>query len=126
MGYIISMLNENAREWIKALRSEKYNKGNGSLRVGDSFCVLGIACDIYAKSHKIIWILDRKNIYSIINHSFTLPDEISKWLGLKTSCASYHRTENSVSTLSLNNDNGMSFKKLADLIESEPKGLFKK
>lgn len=34
------------RKWVKALRSGKYIQGTGRLRVGDSYCCLGVACDI--------------------------------------------------------------------------------
>jgi len=32
---------------IAALRSGRYKKAGGSLRSGDCFCVLGVACDVY-------------------------------------------------------------------------------
>lgn len=37
------------REWVEALRSGKYLQGRKSLRTGDKFCCLGVACDVAAK-----------------------------------------------------------------------------
>lgn len=33
--------------WIEALRSGKYQQGQGALKEGDSFCCLGVLCDLY-------------------------------------------------------------------------------
>ena len=40
------MHREIAEQWIAALRSGKYEKGLGALRNGDSFCCLGVLCDL--------------------------------------------------------------------------------
>lgn len=37
---------EFVRKWIEALRSGEYKQGRNQLRTGDSFCCLGVACDI--------------------------------------------------------------------------------
>mgnify|MGYP001614085498 FL=1 len=34
--------------WIKALRNGEYTQWRGNLRYGNSFCCLGVACDISA------------------------------------------------------------------------------
>ncbi len=41
---------ENVRKWVEALRSGKYQQGEGALRIHtpgekDRFCCLGVACD---------------------------------------------------------------------------------
>jgi len=34
------------REWVSVLRSGEYTQGTGALRKGDSFCCLGVLCDL--------------------------------------------------------------------------------
>ena len=41
------MLNDNAKKWVAALRSGKYEQAKGWLREGDKFCCLGVACDLF-------------------------------------------------------------------------------
>lgn len=41
---------EHMMEWITALRSGKYEQGQKALRVGNKFCCLGVACDLYDKN----------------------------------------------------------------------------
>lgn len=36
--------------WLNALRSGEYKQAQNRLRVNDSFCCLGVACDLYDKS----------------------------------------------------------------------------
>ena len=33
-------------KWVEALRSGKYKQGRGQLRLGDTYCCLGVLCDI--------------------------------------------------------------------------------
>ncbi len=37
------------RKWIKALRSGDYTQVRYVHRAGDSFCVIGVLCDLHAK-----------------------------------------------------------------------------
>lgn len=41
--------------WIRALESGEYDKADYYLRVGDSFCALGVLCDLYNKQTGISW-----------------------------------------------------------------------
>lgn len=34
------------RKWVKALRSGKYKQGSEALRNGDTYCCLGVLCDV--------------------------------------------------------------------------------
>jgi hypothetical protein len=40
------MNQELKNKWIEALRSGKYKQGRNYLRMGDSFCCLGVLCDV--------------------------------------------------------------------------------
>lgn len=44
------------REWIRALRSGEYVQGRGALRKDDSFCCLGVVCDIAVKHGRGLWV----------------------------------------------------------------------
>ena len=37
---------ETKAKWLVALRSGKYQQGQGYLRTGDKYCCLGVLCDI--------------------------------------------------------------------------------
>lgn len=43
---------EIKKKWVKALRSGKYNQCDGQLRQGDTFCCLGVLCDLHRKAMK--------------------------------------------------------------------------
>lgn len=115
-----------ARKWISALRSGAYKKVTGVLKkVGknqnESFCALGVLCDIYQKEHvrglpeepaKDDW---GKNCVSIDDEKFHLPTRVMKWAGLKTKTCSIRSENTNIPTL---NDDGVSFKEIADIIET--------
>jgi hypothetical protein len=65
---------ERIEAWTAALRSGKYKQAQGRLRRGDSFCCLGVACDVYDPSK---W--DR-HLY--LGRGGTLPVEVASALGI--------------------------------------------
>lgn len=110
------MLNENAKKWVEAPRSGKYAQGVGQLRKGTRYCCLGVACDLYGGT----WQKPGADA-----HYFDLPSPVKKWLGLASSDGSYgHRCGYRTSLLMDNDVQGRTFAEIADIIESEPKGLF--
>lgn len=40
----------NIRLWVDALRSGDYQQGRDQLRFGDTYCCLGVACDVAMKN----------------------------------------------------------------------------
>ena len=135
------MLNANARAWVDALRSGRFTQGQKALhraddgRQGyDEFCCLGVACvlakeagvDLKAQIHTEN--ADRRVFYGVdFGDPGYLPDEVKDWLGLN----SYQGThiadeEQGVTSLSYANDHGADFNEIADIIESEPDGLFER
>ncbi len=128
------MLNENAKKWVTALRSGKYSQGRGMLRKEDTFCCLGVACDLYARETGAgLW--KATNTY-MVRSSFVLGEEraneylppaVQEWLGLATGQGEYDGNIEPLShSLSHRNDDGASFGEIADIIESQPEGLFAK
>lgn len=127
------MLNENARAWVAALRSGKYKQGKGELRTKeDSYCCLGVACDLYQKAHpetqrwiKEEWVQGQQWLFE--GKSGLLPASVKEWLGLRTDEGAFYDGTPYLShkTLTGANDTGDTFEQIADLIESEPDGLFR-
>ena len=112
-------MNKNAKIWVAALRSGQYKQGKNALRRGDTYCCMGVACDLFDSTH---W--NEESGYrapgSGTDNNIYLPGQIRRWFGLNDIAGTYGRGE----CLTYHNDNGMSFDEIADLIESEPKGLF--
>ena len=110
---------ENVEKWVAALRGGEYLQGKSTLRNGDKYCCLGVACDLYRKA---TW----RGEWTPVNDSCwnfkldgdlssgIMPKAVAAWLGLGSrdptlgdSCA----TEM--------NDGGKSFAQIADAIEQE-------
>lgn len=108
--------------WIKALRSGKYKQGKGALREGNLFCCLGVACEIAqlpranflcSTTYYCSDVVAKKMIrisaefapeYSAGN----LPRSFAKDIGISS------KAEGKLMNM---NDNGKSFKEIADWIE---------
>lgn len=116
------MLNDNAKKWVAALRSGEYEQGTNALNKNGKMCCLGVACEIaikYGVSLKIGYYCDA-NIKTYDGETGILPSSVRDWLGL------YARDGESqhAGKLTIFNDSGKTFSEIADIIESEPKGLF--
>lgn len=116
-------MNDNAKKWVEAIRSGDYKQGRGQLADGEGkFCCLGVACDLYAKEHPDFPTTYAEMVYYGAFEDYgELPEEVQKWLGLRTTIGSYAIRR----TLAEDNDLGMTFPEIADLIETEPRGLFR-
>ncbi len=89
--------------WVEALRSGKYIQGTGQLRIADEkHCCLGVLTEICP-------IVDINNY---AEEGF-LPNEVLTWSGINTAEGQY----NISNCLTVDNDNGKSFKEIADIIE---------
>lgn len=119
-------LNKNVKLWLKALRSGEYKQVKGRLRTEEGYCCLGVACDVYAKQHKTLkWRRDEEGDIEFSGASTQLPDNVRKWLGLKDSEGEFNLKDGHEETLTnLNDDEEKSFEEIADIIESNPDGLF--
>ena len=115
---------KSVRLWLEALRSKLYKQTRGQLRDERGFCCLGVACEVYnlqqRKNHK------KQLTYKYFKYDgefYRLPIKVQRWLGLTSVNGDYcgHLTS---TNLIHKNDRGFSFNKIADIIESNPKGLF--
>src|SRR4051812_6793094 len=114
-------MNENAKKWVKALRSGDYEQTRNTLRQDDSFCCLGVACDLHAKATGNEWTEDETTWgWQYFGSSHVLPYEVVDWLGLNDSTGEISDDQ----SLSSDNDRGASFADIARLIEEKEGVLF--
>lgn len=118
--YTPEQIAANRAKWLEALRSGKYQQGRDVLRAGDSFCCLGVACDLYDSSR---W-EEGTNCYTQL--SFYPPEEVRLAFGLPSSygLGSYGDRGDGKGVTLTNwiahmNDQGNTFSKIADFLEQE-------
>jgi hypothetical protein len=126
--------------WVKALRSGEYMQCTGKLAEEDytgkvSYCCLGVACELAIKAGVIKKrkVVDGGTVHFAGNHYSLLPPSVKNWLGLADDSGLYQEEIKYISlspawvsqSLASKNDAGASFATIAEIIESEPKGLLK-
>lgn len=119
------MKKEIAEIWINALESGKYKQTKGVLKKDDSYCCLGVLCQIsglgefkQVRSNEIIsYVLPSGNFSSA-----SLPDEVLYWSDIEDQYGSFDESD-SFSTLSILNDSGKTFTEIAEIIRQNYKAL---
>lgn len=117
--------------WLPALRSGKYQQGVGNLRrhtdFTDTYCCLGVGCDLWDPSR---WHLEL-NRYLYIADMGVSP-EFAAFVGLRDDNGSFYFTSDddqddyeASQCLSALNDDGYTFKQIADIIECHAKAALK-
>lgn len=114
-------MNDNAKKWVAALRSGDYKQGQNYLCQGDCYCCLGVACELFIKEGGELNKIQKNNYYQYGGKDGHLPEIVRDWLGLTFPQASWGNN----SLLLLNDNEELDFNQIADVIESEPEGLFK-
>ena len=136
------MKKEIATRWVKALRSGKYKQGQNHLCVltskGAEHCCLGVLTDMYQKDckRKKIKPLPTKDNYSdyrercavgygSTNEFQVLHSKVKNWAGMKTKSGLIPNDDPEMDDIELTvmNDDGDSFKKIANFIEKNYKIL---
>lgn len=118
------VLNPNAQKLVDALRSGEYTQTTHQLRDGtDAMCCLGVACDVAAADTGGEW---QRTAFCVGDESQSgfLPGAVQLWLGFWEKNGEYENNEGQCTSLSIMNDTGKTFPEIADIIESEPLGLF--
>lgn len=103
---------ELKQQWIDALRSGKYQQGEGSLRTkDDEYCCLGVLCDIFDSERWTKRPTESSYTYLYFDeYSFgTLKWQLRQLLGLD---------EHTQGKLITQNDAGTPFSEIADWIEA--------
>jgi len=120
------------KKWVEALRSTKYTKGRGVLcemkdNGNKTFCCLGVLCDLYqqdrVKKKKKKLVVRENNGYLECKRfmydgkKYYLPTSVRIWAGMRTRDG---KIKDSFKSLAQMNDiEGKSFNKIADIIEAK-------
>ncbi len=114
-------MNANAQQWVAALRSGEYLPGIGRLRNRlDCYCPLGVLCQLYYLATGKLKPELCAGFYWYGNRLGSLPDAVRDWAGLETVLGYF----DDGGIVALNDGENKSFLEIADIIESEPPGLF--
>ena len=103
------MNKEIKKKWVNALVSGKYKQGTNRLRTGDSYCCLGVLCDIIDSSRWDITYINNAEYFTYAGWVGYLPKDtlkLSELIGDDT----HYLTR-------LNDELGYSFKEIANWIE---------
>lgn len=108
--------------WAQALESGEYTQGRHRLRGGDTYCCLGVACDVYRKeTGNGVWMDNEyipghyRFVASTQSSLSVLPAEVSTYLGLSEADADPFI---SGAALSAHNDNMATFAQIAKMIRA--------
>lgn len=124
---------ENAQKWIEALRSGQFMQTRCQLTDGVGYCCLGVACEVYRReTGRGTWQKNDHGSKTKFRLDYTaagvstidLPQEVANWLGLRSRDGSYHTPCGGTWLTADNDQRKRTLRQIADIIESEPEGLF--
>jgi len=124
------MKEEIMKKWVKALRSGEYKRAVTALCRENkngycSFCCLGVLIELYIQEKnkilktKIYWKTSYTGVLEFGGKNGFLPEKVKNWAGMNTNNGVYSYKD----TLAKDNDNGKSFKQIADVIEKNYENL---
>lgn len=79
---------EVKKKWLEALRSGKYKQGKGKLKRSDTYCCLGVLCDLYIQELDAKEEIDPETVQyweeedQCYDNSGELPYEVIMWADL--------------------------------------------
>lgn len=112
-------MNDNAKAWVKALRSGEYKQAKGRLKEGDAYCCLGVACIVATKGGvEEVPEIAYDDVDLDINFIM-----VKEWIGLMDAQGRYE-VGTKAYYLASDNDSGLSFGEIADIIEANEDKLF--
>ena len=127
----IKILKERRKQLIDALRSGNYQQSYFRLRKKNlnipphyTYCVLGVACQVSGLGWWDNDTYEIKNTYQPDPSNVQMPNEVAFYYGFNDTDASFKNEDGNWVSLDQLNDDKWDFEQLADLIESEPKGMF--
>lgn len=113
MTYTPKQQRENRKKWVKALRSGKYAQCQNYLQGGKGFCCLGVLAEVSGEKY-----------HGFSSNLAYLP-KVMDFVGLSEPSGGFKQGQGVHPPQLTNlNDMGKSFQEIADIIESEPEGLF--
>ena len=114
------MKREIATRWVEALRSGDYKQTTNALRRGDSFCCLGVLCNLHAQDHPEI-AAAQPTTGRYMGADSEPPDEVVAWAGLESNCGILDGYP--LALTELNDDAGWNFVQIAAHIEANWEAL---
>ena len=118
----ICWISENVQKWVDALRSGEYKQGRGRLKDNNSYCCLGVLCEVFKEEADLE--AGEEAFYSKgdeVCFQTSPPFSINKLLGFKQ-FDGFGQVTNLF--ISLNDKDGKSFSEIADYIEEHYEELF--
>lgn len=106
-------------QWTAALRSGEYKQGQGGLRnpQDDTFCCLGVLCDLAVKAEVDVEVEGGVNWVGYDGFSGLLPNSVQEWAGLDTCDPELAWSFGYWDEASTLNDSGVPFTQIADLVD---------
>jgi hypothetical protein len=111
---------EIKKRWVEALRSNKYEQGQGYLNKDGKYCCLGVLCEVVKDEIGLSNVLDTDGITMIYGNYKTavLPSEVEEYCGIESfQDITYYN--NIASLEELNDNKGLTFDEIADIIEEQ-------
>ena len=107
---------KNFAKWMLALKSNKYKQGKKYLHRDDTYCALGVLCDLSKEGE---WVKDSISdgvySYKVDKHNPVTfpPDEVMTWSGMRKEDADLL-----TAFVSQLNDKGKTFAEIAEALEA--------
>lgn len=131
----MSSVKENRKKWVAALRSGEFKQGKNFLENLDgSMCCLGVLCNIMGSERTVRTnkaACNTEGLEILYGDKFNMADKHAvEAVGLTNEAGdfTYEAKEKLklpyASLWQLNDHANLTFKEIADIIESEPEGLF--
>lgn len=118
------------KQWVTALRSDKFIQTPKHLKTDDSYCCLGVLCELHSReTGKSGWSYNTtEETFEYLGVSYVLPAEVSEWAGFldpndpQNTVPGYSNplinVDGKEMTLAVLNDDGYTFNQIAQLIET--------
>ena len=114
--YTLEQQKANRKIWVEALRSGKYKQGDELLHHKSRYCCLGVLAHVSGVSDRDLG--DQRTLRSL--------SSVMDFVGLRDNCGEFYGDNGGGEpSLAHINDDGAPFSEIADIIESEPPGLFR-
>ena len=106
------------KQWIAALKSGDYKQGYQRLRTRDTFCCLGVLCNLHAQAHPEIAMKESSSAY-YLGQDELLPQEVLTWAEM---CYGNLGGSNLI-LMQMNDIERKNFVEIADFIKEHMKDL---
>lgn len=110
-------------QWVAALRSGEYKQGKQRLHhaEGDTFCCLGVLCEVAVKAGVDVAVDMQAHGKSYNRNEFTLNEKVQAWAELDACNPLTHEGDADYENIELAhlNDRGYTFEQLATVIERD-------